>query len=134
MLELSPGPLQEQRGFLTTEPSLHPVNRCLSVCLLFVEVGSHYVTLASLALNSIDQADLVLTENPPASASPMLTLKACVTMLGSSFYCYSLNTIRDEKMSKILQISRDVFSCPSQKKNFPLSSENYHRGEKQFCF
>lgn len=63
VLELSPGPLQEQRGFLTTEPSLHPVNRCLSVCLLFVEVGSHYVTLASLALNSIDQADLVLRES-----------------------------------------------------------------------
>lgn len=128
VLELNPGPLQEQQGILTTESSLHPVNHCL----LFVEAGSHYVTLASLALNSIDQADLVLTENPPASASPVLTSKACVTMLGSSFYYYSLNTIRDEKMSKILQILRDVFSCPP--KTSPFLQGTITGEKKQFCF
>jgi hypothetical protein len=109
-----------------------PVISCLFVCLfvcLFFETGSHYATLASWTLNYIDQADLAFTENPPASASPVLRLKACVAMLGSSFYYYSLNTFWDKKMSKIYRF-QEIFYAPPRPPKLPLPSGNYQGGGK----
>jgi hypothetical protein len=78
--ESIPGLLEEQLVLLTLEPSLRPRKEWFFCLFLFFETGFLCIALGV-------QAGLEL-RNPPASASQVLGLKACVTTPGlkSGFY------------------------------------------------